>query len=196
MEMANRCLETYLRCVTRDLPRNWAPWISLAKFWYNTTNFHITINISLFQELYGIPPPIHLPYVHKDSSVEVVDSLLVDQEATFKCWSSICLKLIIEWKFKLIDIGLNAILRWRIWCIWNCNLIVKALLLAREFPKLVTKYFGPYKIIDKFGKCAYCLTFRNSPSFLCFLANESFIFFSYCFFFCLLQHFLLLYCNL
>lgn len=26
---------------------------------------------------------------------------------------------------------------------------------AREFPKLATRYYGPYKIINKFGKCAY-----------------------------------------
>lgn len=30
-------------------------------------------------------------------------------------------------------------------------------MVASEFPKLVTKYYGPYKIIDKIGKCVYKL---------------------------------------
>lgn len=76
-------METYLRCMTGDLPRSWSSWDSLAKFWYNT-NFYTTINVSPFQASYRVQPSLNLPYIHKDSRVEVVDSILVYREATIR----------------------------------------------------------------------------------------------------------------
>lgn len=34
--------------------------------------------------MYGIPPPLHVPYFPKDSSIEVVDNVLRDREATIQ----------------------------------------------------------------------------------------------------------------
>lgn len=65
------------------LPKSWCTWLSLAEFWYNTT-YHTAIECTPFQALYGIPPPLHIPYFPKDSSVETIDGLLRDREAAIQ----------------------------------------------------------------------------------------------------------------
>jgi len=41
VEIVNKCLKTYLRCMGSDTPNDWSKWLSLATWWYNTT-FHTT----------------------------------------------------------------------------------------------------------------------------------------------------------
>nr|GEW01341.1 reverse transcriptase [Tanacetum cinerariifolium] len=72
-KVVNKCLECYLRCMTGEKPNEWMQWLSLAKFWYNT-NFHTSINITPFKAVYGQNPPIHLPYLARESIVEAVDT--------------------------------------------------------------------------------------------------------------------------
>ncbi|KAD5508745.1 hypothetical protein E3N88_16448 [Mikania micrantha] len=36
-EVLNRCLETYLHCMTLGVPQSWCKWLSMAQYWYNTT---------------------------------------------------------------------------------------------------------------------------------------------------------------
>lgn len=72
-------LETYLRCMTSDLPHTWRKWISLAEWWYNTT-FHTTIKCTSFEIIYGHPPPLHLPYLQGEISLAVVDMSLQKME--------------------------------------------------------------------------------------------------------------------
>ena len=44
----------------------------MAEFLYNT-NFHTSIQTTPFEVLYGQTPPIHMPYLPGESSVEAVD---------------------------------------------------------------------------------------------------------------------------
>ena len=79
MEVVNKCLEGYLRCITSQYAHIWSQWLSLVEFWYNT-NYHSALELSPFQALYGIPPPIHIPYLPGDSPVVAVDRLLQKKE--------------------------------------------------------------------------------------------------------------------
>jgi len=54
-ERLNQCLEAFLRCTVHACPKEWAKWISLAEYWYNTS-FHIALVTTPFQVLYGHPP--------------------------------------------------------------------------------------------------------------------------------------------
>lgn len=65
-EVVNRCLKTYLRCMTSDNPCSWSLWLSLAEWWYNT-NHHTAIGKSPFEALYGYEQPLHLPYIPGES---------------------------------------------------------------------------------------------------------------------------------
>ncbi|PWA47683.1 hypothetical protein CTI12_AA343190 [Artemisia annua] len=80
-KVVNRCLECYLRCMCGEQPKQWAKWLSLAEWWYNT-NHHSSINTTPFEVVYGHKPPLHVPYVGGDRIVEVVDRTLTAREAT------------------------------------------------------------------------------------------------------------------
>jgi hypothetical protein len=53
----NQYLEVYLRCMAFTKPKKWASWLPLAEWWYNST-YHTSLKCSLFETLYGYPPPL------------------------------------------------------------------------------------------------------------------------------------------
>jgi hypothetical protein len=60
-------------------PHQWSKWVPLAEWWYNT-NYHTATKSTPYEILYGFPPPLHIPYFPKDSTVEAVDQLLTQRE--------------------------------------------------------------------------------------------------------------------
>ncbi|XP_052879082.1 transposon Tf2-1 polyprotein isoform X1 [Gossypium arboreum] len=78
-EILNKCLESYLRCMTGEKPTAWASWLSLAEWWYNTT-YHSAIQTTPYEALYGQDPPLHLPYLAGASPVASVDRTLQHRE--------------------------------------------------------------------------------------------------------------------
>ncbi|GKA55806.1 ty3-gypsy retrotransposon protein [Tanacetum coccineum] len=78
-EVVNRCLECYLRCMSRERPKEWMQWISMTEFLYNT-NFHTAIRTTPFEAMYGQAPPVHLPYLAGESLVEAMDRTLLARE--------------------------------------------------------------------------------------------------------------------
>jgi len=52
MECVNKSVECYLRCFISAHPSQWAKWLPLCEFWYNT-NWHSSIGKSPFELLYG-----------------------------------------------------------------------------------------------------------------------------------------------
>jgi hypothetical protein len=65
--------------MTGDRPNQWARWLPLAEWWYNT-NYHSATKMTPYEVLYGFPPPIHIPYFPKDSAVASVDEYLTTKE--------------------------------------------------------------------------------------------------------------------
>ncbi|XP_026417343.1 uncharacterized protein LOC113312821 [Papaver somniferum] len=55
-ERVNACLETYLRCMASFKRSKWVTWLLLAEWWFNTS-FHTSPKLTLFEALYGYPPP-------------------------------------------------------------------------------------------------------------------------------------------
>ena len=80
-EVVNKCIEGYLRCITGTIPTR--RWLSSCEWWYNT-NYHISTRKTPYEILYGVVPPIHIPYTPKDSLVDVVDHYLTQREGMFK----------------------------------------------------------------------------------------------------------------
>jgi hypothetical protein len=72
-------LETYLRCFAFEKQHQWAQWLPLAEWWYNTT-YHTTTRMTPFEAVYGQKPPSVLSYLSGTSKVQVVDQTLTVRE--------------------------------------------------------------------------------------------------------------------
>nr|GEY38379.1 RNA-directed DNA polymerase [Tanacetum cinerariifolium] len=51
-KIVNKCLETYLRCMSGEKPNEGVKWISLIEYWHNI-NFHTAIDTTLYEFVYG-----------------------------------------------------------------------------------------------------------------------------------------------
>ena len=78
-EVANRCLEQYLRAFTSDQPSLWHKYLPLAELCYNTTH-HSTIGMSPHQALYGYNPNLLPTYIPGSAFAEEVDITLVNRQ--------------------------------------------------------------------------------------------------------------------
>lgn len=78
-EALNRSLETYLRYFCSEEPNTCFSCLAMAKYWYNTC-FHIDIQTTPYEALYGIPPLLHLPYLQGESASAEVDATLLHRE--------------------------------------------------------------------------------------------------------------------
>ncbi|GKC85167.1 retrotransposable element Tf2, partial [Tanacetum coccineum] len=82
-EMVNKCLECYLRCMTGESPKDWTLWLPLVEYCY-IPNYHNATKTTPFELVYGQPPSLHIPYVAKDSRVELVDMTLHEREKAIR----------------------------------------------------------------------------------------------------------------
>jgi hypothetical protein len=71
-EVVNKCLETYLRCFASERKNQWAQWLPLVEWWYNTS-YHTTTHMTPFEAVYGQNPPSVLSYMPGVSKVQEVD---------------------------------------------------------------------------------------------------------------------------
>jgi hypothetical protein len=51
-KVVNKCLETYLRCFSSEKQHQWAQWLPLAEWWYNTS-YHTATRMTPFEVVYG-----------------------------------------------------------------------------------------------------------------------------------------------
>ena len=155
-EVVNKCLTGYLRCSTGQHPYKWSQWLSLAEFWYNT-NYHSALELTPFQALYGIPPPIHIPYLPGDSPVAAVDRLLQEKEDMLQVlhhqlfraqhrMKQLADRHRTEREFQIGDFVFLKLQHYKQTSIAHGNSY-----------KLAAKYYGPYKVKDRIGKVAYQL---------------------------------------
>lgn len=156
-EVLNRTLETYLRCFCADSQKDWAKFLSLAEWWYNTT-FHSAIQTTPFEALYGQTPPIHLPYVPGDSAEEEVDRRLITR----------------EFKIELLKFHISRAQQRMVsmanlhrtdrqfkegeWVYLKIQPYRQLTISNQIFSKLSAKYYGPYQILQKVGPVAYKLS--------------------------------------
>ncbi|GMJ09387.1 hypothetical protein HRI_004607900 [Hibiscus trionum] len=155
-ERVNQCLETYLRCMTGERPKEWCDWLHLAEWWYNTS-YHSTILVTPYQALYGQPPPINVPYVAGDSVVAEVDRSLQHREAALKM-----LKFHMKRAQDRMKVQADKKRREREfqvgdWVFLKLQPYRQQTVVSRGCQKLAPKWFGPFAVLSKVGKVAYRL---------------------------------------
>ena len=155
-EVVNKCLETYLRCMIGERPKDWGKWLPLAEWWYNT-HYHTAIHTTPYQAVYGQPVPVHIPYIPGDSIVEAVDRSLQAREAAIKLLRFHLHRAQHRMKqqedkgrsdrqFQVGDLVYVKLQPYRQKTVAN-----------RACLKLSAKYFGPYRVCAKVGTVAYKL---------------------------------------
>lgn len=152
----NQCLEAYLRCFVHACPNRWKQWLSLAKFWYNSS-YHTTFNATPFEILYG-QHPRHL-------GIDIVDSYaMLDLEVWLK-ERGVMVKLLQQQLLRAqqrqkaqadkhrsersFDVGDLVYLKLQSY--------VQTSIATRASHKLSFRYFGPYQVLAKIGTVAYKL---------------------------------------
>jgi hypothetical protein len=155
-EWVNQCLEHYLSCAVHDCPGKWKRWLAMAEFWYNSS-YHTSLGCSPFKALYGIDPNFgalpNLGVVATPTIQELAEERqiflqslrehLLRAQARIKAYAD---KHRTEREFQVGD---DALLKLQPYA--------QTSLVNRSCAKLVFKYFGTFKIVQRIGAVAYKL---------------------------------------
>ncbi|CAN6347636.1 unnamed protein product [Urochloa humidicola] len=155
-ERVNQCLENYLRCMCFASPKRWFHWLSLAEWWYNTS-YHTSLNMTPFQALYGYTPPMVVEVIipdcpdlstqeqlrNREVAVQVIKDNLVKAQARIKHQAD---KHRTDREFQIGDMVYLKLQPYR-----------HTSLSTHRCLKLHSKYYGPFRVLEKIGKAAYKL---------------------------------------
>ncbi|KAJ7960281.1 Ty3/gypsy retrotransposon protein [Quillaja saponaria] len=155
-EVLNRCLETYLRCMTGEQPKQWAKWVSLAEYWYNSS-FHSAIQTTPYQAVYGQPPPVHLPYLAGDSNIDSVDRSLTAREEALKMLKFHLSRAQQRMKAQADKHRSDSYFQVGDKVYLKLQPYRQQYVVSRANMKLCHKYCGPFVIVQKIGAVAYKL---------------------------------------
>ncbi|RVX22659.1 Kinesin-like protein KIN-7E, chloroplastic [Vitis vinifera] len=88
IEVVNKCLEEYLRCITGDRPKEWTKWLPLVEWWLpKNRNYqlskkvHPIFHVSCLKKKIGksITPYIELPVTREDGQLQLEPISVLDK---------------------------------------------------------------------------------------------------------------------
>jgi hypothetical protein len=154
MEVVNKCLETYLRCFASEKKNQWAQWLPLAEWWYNTS-YHTATCMTPFEVVYGQKPPSILSYLPGASKVQAVDLTLTAREAILHTLKENLVMAQNRMK-QQADQGRSE----RQFSEGDQVFLLlqpykQTSLKAEHCQKLAPKFYGPYTMLKRVGQVAY-----------------------------------------
>jgi hypothetical protein len=155
-EVVNKFLETYLRCFASENQNQWAQWLPLVEWWYNTS-YHKTTRMTPFEAVYGQKPPSVLSYLQGASKVQAVDLTLTAREAILRTLKENLVMAQNRMKQQAdqgrserqFAKGDQVFLRLQPY--------KKTSLKAEHCQKLAPKFYGPYTVLKRVGQVTYQL---------------------------------------
>lgn len=153
-ERVNQWVENYLRCMCFNSSRRWIYWLSLAQWWYNTS-YHTSLKMSLFQALYGYPPPMVVEDIGPDVpelsvqeqmhnrqlAAQVIKDNFTKAQARIKTQAD---KHRLDMEFSVGNMVYLKLQPYR-----------HTSLSTHRCLKLHSKYYGPFRVLERIGKAAY-----------------------------------------
>lgn len=145
-----------LRCMISTTPKQWCKWLPLAEYWYNT-NYHTSLKTTPFQALYGFPPPHHSLGSYLDSTnIDVVEFLEQRQNFMETLRDNLVqaqnqMKLFADKKREEREFLVGDMVYLRLQPFRQNSVSL------RKNLKLSSRYYGPYKVLERIGKVAYKL---------------------------------------
>jgi hypothetical protein len=152
-ERVNQCLENYLRCMVILEPKKWLAWLPLAEWWYNT-NYHTSLKCTPFEALYGYKPPMISEVLVPGPDTVATDFLSQRQDMIKRLKENLIqaherMKRFADNKRteRTFEVGDMVYLRLQPFKHNAFNL--------HQSLKLTTKYYGPFRVLEKVGPAAY-----------------------------------------
>lgn len=153
-EVVNRCLETYLRCLTRTKPKQWTTWLGWAEFWFNT-NYNSSLKLTPFKALYGRDPPHLLRGTTIPSAVEEVNQLTQERDQILHDLKDNLTKAQVQMK-AYADRSRRAVtLSVGDWVYLKLQPYRLKSLAKKRNEKLSPRFYGPYQIKKQIGLVAF-----------------------------------------
>lgn len=155
-ERVNQCLENYLRCMTFTKPKKWKSLLAYAEWWYNTS-FHTTLGMTPYQALHGVPPPLLAesflsPSLFTDARnkaeaksviTAAIKSSLLKAQARMKHFADM------NRTERVLTVGDMVYLKMQPYRHNSLGL--------HSSLKLHSKYYGPFRVLERIGSVAYKL---------------------------------------
>lgn len=152
-ERVNQCLEMYLRCAVHDSPTKWRQWFPLAELWYNSA-FHSALGCTSCKALHGYEARVPTVTIILSEKHQSIAELISEKQAQLEALKEQLFKAQNRMKIyadrhrtdRQYQVGEQVLLKLQPYA--------HSSVANRPYPKLASKYFGLFSVLDKIGAAA------------------------------------------